>query len=248
MAKKTPAKKNQNEDLDLEENQEDQDSEDSDKEMNDRINSIVTSRLKRWGDQFASRLEQTIAKQLASVAAPKTEESDETEVDAAPVKKSKPDPKLSKLERELAETRRALEEEKTAKAKSDEAKARSEERSALEAALTDAGVTDKTLRGAALALLTSEGRIVRDEDGRIRWKGQDKYGSDTLQDPSLAAKAWAKSDGKAFMPAVNAGGSGSGPASNGKIPKAEIDKMTARERAGEEIRRATLGLPPLGDD
>lgn len=245
---KTPPKKNPPKnppDDDQDDDQDESGDDEADRDLDNRINSVITNRLKRWGDTFAKRMEETLAKSLAGVKPAESQtEGDDQEGDQTPAgKKAKLDPKLSKMERELAETRKQLQEEKEAKAKADEQAKRAQERSILEQSLTEAGITG-TLRGGALALLLGEGRIVRDDEGNVKFKGQDKYGQEVLIDPAKGVKDWAKTDGKAYVPAIDAGGSGGGNA-NGKLPKADVSKMSDRERASEEIRRATLGLPPL---
>ncbi len=244
MAKQKTPKTPPNPDPDETED-EDGDGEDESKDLDNRINSIVTNRLKRWGESFSKTIEGTITKALASKPVEIEDEDGEVEeTTKAKGKVPKPDPKLSKLERELTETRNALKAEQDAKKDAEEKGKRNEERTILDSVLAEAGITDKALRSGAQAMIMGDGKIVRDEDGKVKWKGQDKYGQDVLLDPTIAAKAWVKTDGKSYQPAVDAGGSGAGRSSN-SMPKGEWNKLSDREKAKEEIRRATLGLPPV---
>lgn len=245
MAKNPPNKKQQPKNSDPSDDDQDEDQEggeedEQERDLDSRINSIVTNRLKRFETSISKKIEDGFAKAMAA----RPSDGDQEGEEEAPAKGKKADPKLSKMERELADAKRALQESKEASEKKDADAKRNEEKSILEQSLMEAGLTDKALRGGALAYLLSEGRMVRDEEGKVKWKGQDKYGQDVLMDPAAGAKAWTKADGKSYLPAIDAGGSGGGP-SNGKVPKAQIDKMSPRDRAAEEIRRASLGLPPL---
>lgn len=92
--------------------------------------------------------------------------------------------------------------------------------------------------------------MVRDEEsGKIKFKGQDKYGMETLYDPKVGVKQWVLSEGKAFIPAVDAGGSGTGAARQGlgntNLTKGEFQKLSPQQKAAIELERASMGLGPV---
>lgn len=88
-----------------------------------------------------------------------------------------------------------------------------EERTALQAALTSAGIADARQQRAAMAILyTEEKRVTRNADGEIMFKTVDKYGDPVDRPLADGVKEWADSDdGKAFLPPKDARGSGAKP-------------------------------------
>jgi hypothetical protein len=186
---KKPKTENEDKDLETTETQDDEDTEDEDNEddaeaENRRINAIVTSRVKREMKAVNTQLQALMSK-LESMSTPskKEETEDEDEDTTTEDKKTQVDPKLSKkmtkLERELAEekaARKKAEEERTAE---QERGKKQEMRNVFSSALTELGVTDPKLLRAAINMLDEDGVMIRDEDGKIKFKGQDKYGIET---------------------------------------------------------------------
>lgn len=258
--KKPDSKKFDDEDAEGQEGTEDDDSDDEgdSQEANQRINAIVTNRVKREMKAVNQQLTAMMAK-LESLASPKGKESDgeddeDTDEETPKKIKAEPDPKLArkmqKLENELKEEREARKKAEIAQ-KDEQAKAaRQEMVGQFEAALTEHGVTDPKLRRAALMSLEADGYMVRDEEsGKIKFKGADKYGMETLFDPKAGVKQWVLSEGKSFIPAVDAGGSGTGGArqgvGNSSFTKGEYGKLSPQQKAAIELERASAGLPPL---
>ncbi len=232
------------------------DSDDTEAE-NRRINAIVTSRVKREMKGVLAQLS-TLTDAISKISpAKKADDDDDDDDDGEETeskKEAKIDPKLSrkmnKLERELADEREAR--KKAEKATADEAEKakRTEMVSQFDAALAEHGVTDPRLRRAALMSLEADGVMVRDDEtGKIKFKGQDKYGIETLYDPKVGLKQWVLSEGKSFVPAVDAGGSGTGGArqgaGNSNISRGEFGKLSPQAKAAIELERASMGLPPL---
>lgn len=260
--KKTPAKKPDkkpdDEDTEGQEGTEGEgdDEGDDEQEANQRINAIVTSRVKREMKAVNQQLSAMMAK-LESMAAPKgedTEGDDEGDEEPKDKKKAEPDPKLArkmqKLENELKEEREARKKAETAQKEEQAKAARQEMVGAFESALTEHGVTDPKLRRAALMSLEADGYMVRDEEsGKIKFKGADKYGMETLYDPKQGVKQWVLTEGKSFIPAVDAGGSGTGGArvgiGNTSLSKGEYGKLSPQQKASIDLERASSGLPPL---
>lgn len=227
------------------------------KDANRRFNAAITSRVKRE----LKPLQDTIAglKTLVETLSKSREEEDEDddqEESPPPAKKGKgsgsgESKKLSAMERRLkdAEDRATKAEQAT---KDQEAKAkRQEEDSTIIAALQKAGISDPKLARAALLSLRADEVITRDEEtGKIRFKHVDKYGEDFV-DPDVGIGKWIKGDGKVFIPAVQASGSGAGsvnsanPAAGSGLSKDQLSKLSKVERARIEIERASSGLPPL---
>lgn len=255
---KKPDKKPEDEDTEGQEGTEggegDDDSDDE-QDANQRINAIVTSRVKREMKGVLAQLA-TLTDAIGKLSAPKKEETDEEDEDEGDGKKAeaKPDPKLArklqKMENELKEEKEARKKAELAQ-KEERAKAeRTDMLGTFEAALTEHGVTDPKLRRAALRLLEEDGYMVRDEEsGKVKFKGQDKYGMETMFDPKAGVKQWVLNEGKSFIPAVDAGGSGTGGSrqgvGNANLTKGEFSKLSPQQKAAIELERASMGLGPL---
>lgn len=264
MAKKTPPKKpatkpdpDDEQDDDQKTDQDDDQDEDPE-EQNRRINAIVTNRVKREMKPLLSQLA-TLTEAIGKLSKPKDEEqddSDENDGEQSSSKEVKIDPKISrkmsKLERELAEERDARKKAELAQQEEASKSKRTEMLNQFESALAEHGVTDPRLRRAALRLLEEDGVMVRDEEsGKIKFRGQDKYGIETLFDPKAGIKAWVLGDGKSFVPAIDSSGSGTGGAKsigNSKLTQGEYGKLNPQQKAAIELERASMGLPPLGQD
>lgn len=265
MAKtKTPGKKkpedkageSQTEDTDSENPEDEEEDEDDVAEENRRINAIVTSRVKREMKGVLASLASLSEKLDGISSSKKTEDTEDTdeETETKPVVE---DPKLArkmtKLEKELAEekaARKKAEEERSAEA--DRGK-KAEMRQAFQTVLTEYGLTSPRLMRAALDQLEQDGVMIRDEEGKIKFKGQDKYGIETNFDPKAGLKAWIAGDGKEFVPAIEAGGSGTGSArgtGNGTtaLTAKDIKGMTPQQLASINLERACSGMPPLGEE
>lgn len=257
--KKTPAKKPdpKKTDEETEETEETtEETEEAEEDDNQRINAIVTSRVKREMKAVNAQLAQ-LTEMMKTMASKKSEESEEeTEETEETTEKpqAKPDLKtqrqLTKLQKELQEERDARKKAETAQKEEQAKAARQDMLSQFDAALTEHGVTDPKLRRAALMSLEADGYMVRDEDtGKIKFKGQDKYGIETLYDPKAGVKQWVQTEGKSFIPAVDAGGSGTGAARQGvgntNLTKGEYSKLSAQQKAAIELERASSGQPPL---
>jgi hypothetical protein len=262
MAKKTPPKKpatKPDPDDETEDQTEDQEETDEDpEEQNRRINAIVTNRVKREMKPLLSQLA-TLTEAIGKLSKPKDEDqddSDETDSETTTQKEVKIDPKMSrkmsKLERELAEERDARKKAEQAQIDAQNKTKHNEMLSQFESALAEHGVTDPKLRRAALRLLEEDGVMIRDEEsGKIKFKGQDKYGIETLYDPKVGIKSWVLGEGKSFVPAIDASGSGTGGAKsigNSKLTQGEYGKLSPQQKASIELERASMGLPPLGQD
>lgn len=259
--KKSPAKKttteaeNQEETQEAENQEETQEEDGNDgEEENRRINAIVTNRVKREMKGVLASLA-AMQKTLETMSSKGKSEGDEdtdeeTETAAAPkraVEDPKTSKKLTKLERELAEERAERIKAQKERAEEHERNRRNEMRSQFQNALSEYGISDPLLMEAALDRLERSGQMIRDEDGKIKFKGQDKYGIETNFDPKTGLKSWVQTEGKSFVPAVDAGGSGAAPARvSGNSPsRGEFNKLSAAQKAAIEIDRASQGLPPL---
>lgn len=267
---KAPKKKPQDtdEDQDSKESEttdedQDDDTEDDAAEENRRINAIVTSRVKREMkavNQTLQAMQETL-KGLATSKKPETDEDEEDEegTDSKESKKeTQVDPKISKkisrMERELADeklARKKAEEERTQEL---ERGKKAEMRTIFQSHLTEYGLTSPRLMRAALDQLEQDGVMIRDEDGKIKFKGQDKYGIETLFDPKVGLKSWVNGDGKEFVPAVEAGGSGTGGSVRGTgngtqaLTQKDLKKMSPQQLAAINLERACSGLPELEVD
>ena len=263
MAKqKTTPKKpsDENTDTDETETDTDTDTETDPEEENKRINAIVTNRVKREMKPLLQMMQQ-MQETMKSMAPKKDEDEEETEetdteTETAQTQK-KPAPKandatskrMTRLERELAEQKARAEKAERERAEQAEASKRQEMRNIFQGALAEYGIKDPLLLEAALDRLEKTGQMFRDEDGKVKFKGVDKYGIDTNFDPRVGLKTWVEKEGKSYVPAVEAGGSGSGGARNGgehtNMGKSQYAKLSEVEKARIELDRASQGLPPL---
>jgi hypothetical protein len=235
----------------------DEDTDEDPEDLDRKINAIVTSRLKRELKPFGAQLS-TIAKQLESMSqTPKKEETDEDEEE--PTKKPVEDPKAAKrlmrLEKELAEEKAARTKAEKERVEEAERSKRNEMRNSFASILTELGITSPRLQRAALDQLEQDGIMIRDEDGKVKFKGQDKYGIEQTFDPKVGLKTWIANDGKEFAPAVDAGGSGTGGtvrnigANAGTGLRARsLTSSRLSKRASINLERACTGLPPLGEE
>lgn len=271
---KTPKPRTTDEDpddLDPDDSEDETDPEDMEK----KINAIVTNRVKRALKPFEKLLGDLGGKIDALGKKPATsEDDDDTDDDdddavdpavaataganaatpgkpAAQTQEKPADAKWrKKMEKDLREEREKRETaEKAQQAAADKAK-KDEERTTIMRALEKAGVTDPKAQRAAYLTMVEDGLVTRDDDGKVCIKSVDKYGDEELVSPGAGAAQWAKSDGKSFMPAVDAGGSGQGGAHNvsestRKMTKQEYSKLDKVEKAKIELWRASNGMPPL---
>lgn len=262
MAKqKTPGKKPQSKNTEdpkpkdgEEENEEEENEEEEEEdpqEQNRRINAIVTSRVKRELKGITAELA-TVKGLLEKLANPKEEEEEGKETPGEEGKEetdSKTAKKLTRLERQLAEEREARKAaEKSREEEADKAK-RSEMKNLYASILTEYGCTDPNLNRAALVILEENGIMVRDENDKIKFKGADKWGVETLLDPKVGLKTWIAGDGKSFVPAIDAGGSGTGGTGQGlgntKFTSKDLKNLTPKQIAEINFDRAFTGQPAL---
>jgi hypothetical protein len=195
-----------------------------------------------------AQMQETLTKMSTKPAVDEDAEDGEPEAPKKSVEDPKATKRFTRLEKELAEEREARKKAERIQAEQAESAKRNEMRGQFQQALTEHGISDPRLMRAALDQLEQDGFMVRDEGDKIRFKGNDKYGIETLFDPKVGLKNWVQQEGKSFVPAVDAGGSGSNPARNnmGSNPsKGEFSKLSAAQKAAIEIDRASQGLPPL---
>lgn len=248
-------------DLDLE----DQEDEPNPEAMEKKINAIVTNRVKRALKPFEKLLGDLGGKidALGKKPAESTEDDQDEDQDEDPAQVITPGKAAAqtqekpadakwrkKMEKDLREEREKRETAEAAQAAAADKAKKDEERTTIMRALEKAGVTDPKAQRAAYLTMVEDGLVTRDDDGKICIKSVDKYGDEELVSPGAGASQWAKSDGKAFMPAVDAGGSGQGGAHNvnentRKMTKQEYGKLDKVEKAKIELWRASNGMPPL---
>ncbi len=235
----------------------DEDSDNAEAE-NRRINAIVTSRVKREMKPLLSMMTQ-LQETIKAQAAKKPEESQDDDTDDGdessdskkPVVDTKMSKKMARIEAQLAEERTARKKAEQERAEEQERGKTTEMRTIFDSALTEHGVSDPVLRRSALREIEAQGYMVRDEDGKIKFKGTDKWGVETLFDPKTGLKDWVTKEGKSFIPAVDAGGSGTGGSrgtGNGDpLTNKQFNKLSDQQRASINLERACAGLPALGE-
>lgn len=255
--KTPPGKKPVDPDEDPEDTEEQEEEQADPEEQNRRINAIVTSRVKREMKAVTTQLTQ-MQEMIKNLAIPKTPDEDsEDDVDpgespaakkARVVADSKQAKQLQKLQQELAEEKSKREQAEKSRVEEHDKSRRQEMVNLYDSALQEQGVSDPKLRRAALITLEQDGLMMRDEDGKVKFKGTDKYGIETNLDPKLGLKSWVNGEGKSFVPAVDAGGSGGGGSrgvDTAKLTKGEFGKLSPGQKASIELERAMTGQPPL---
>lgn len=213
----------------------------------EQLNAAIAGKLSDFKKSLPKLLEaplQQFGAQLLESLKPQGEEE-------SPKGKSKPDPELDKLRKENQATKDALSKMQADQERAAQAVKREKSRGLLEASLTAAKVHPKLL-GAATRLL--EDSVGESEDGRIVFKRQNAYGITEEVSVEQAIKDWSKTDdGKAFVIAPNARGSGGGPTPRPVFPPnvqnqrgvqdpkaVEMDKIQSAKR---ELANAFLDLP-----
>jgi hypothetical protein len=245
------------------EGDEDGDGEGDTNERNRRLNAMVTGRVKRALGPITAQLAALSAKldtlgKKPSGGEDTDDDSDDDEQEATPPpsRRGRAEPKeskkLSALERRVRDAEERASKAELAQKEQAEKARRGEEDAAIGGALQKAGITDPRVVKAITLSLRSDEVIVRDEEtGKIRFKTVDKWGTEDFVDPDAGIAKWIKAEGKVFLPAVPASGSGAGGATGANtstgtgLSREARSKLSPVERARIEIERASSGLPPL---
>lgn len=215
-------------------------------ELDAKLNAAITNHGKRQAASLTQSLGKLLEEKLAGFA-PQTPEPKPADDVAA---------KLAALETQLKAERKAREDADKAREESENRRKMDEQRSAVSTALRDAGV-NPTMAKAAQALLEAEGRIVRDDSGAVGFKVVDKYGGESVRPLGEGLGEWFKGDGKPFVPAKAAGGSGGSPskapaaaagASKPKPTTPEDRSADAVQAARADLARALMGQPPADEE
>jgi hypothetical protein len=210
----------------------------------DQFNKATSARDKR----LMERLEKTMAEHFSKLvpkAVEPTEEEEES-VDAKPVDKSTATPapndatasELKRLRKRLEASEKEREAEKKAREEQSAKSALAEERAKLGDALTAANVDSKWHRAAMALLHTEDKRVRRNAEGKVIFLDDD---GDEME-LGAGLKHWLTTDdGKKFVPARGASGSG---AVGGKAPINLTDKKGKRADAANALVAAMLGRTP----
>lgn len=154
-----------------------------------------------------------LQKQLDELAT-KLKPSDPDPADKGTKGKGEPDAAVAALQKQLDEQKAQLLAAERARVDAERKSVMDANRAKVRDALIAAGVDASAMHIVMPALETS-GQLVLDGDA-IGWKGKDNYGLDAVLPFEAGAKAWASSpDGKRFIPASNASGTGDNPNRNG---------------------------------
>lgn len=201
-------------------------------DLDAKLNAVVTSHTKRLEGSLAKKLEALLASAIPKPAEPDPEEND--------IKGQ-----LKALQAQLASERKAREDAERRGEEERKSRQRDEEHNALSSALRDAGITNPVQVKAAQALLLTEGRVTRTEDGKVAFKVVDKYGAENLVDLAAGVGSWAKEDGKYFLPPKDVKGSGGGTAKTpaGKLSDPKAAQAAKQDAAAHDLVAAILGLP-----
>lgn len=192
-------------------------------------NRAAADHAKRTAAKYEKQLEEQKARYEAMLA----ERADPAKVEPKPEPKGNPAEDLMAVRMKEMEARDAAREKERAKEKAEfeEKKAAAlvaEERAATIEALKEIGVSGPPAQAAHL-LLRSEGRLGRDDDGKVVFL-EPKEGYTDKSPVGEGIKRWADTEaGKAFLPPKGVGGSGNKGGGNARGPKA----TTRAERVAE---------------
>lgn len=188
----------------------------------DMVNKIVTEREKRTINKLEKKLEEMFARQ-ASLMTPSTASTEDHEVEDAKKVSKRIKEMETKMAKQVEEIRAEAQREKQAARKA-------EEKVAMQAALQSAGVAN--LKG-AMAVLESDGKFGRDENGQIRFfVPKDGYVDELSLEEGL--KAWlASDDGKHYLPPTGTVGSGNAPTR--RNPRGNLNPAEKRQEAYQAI-------------
>jgi hypothetical protein len=129
------------------------------------------------------------------------------------------DPRLAELEARMRAADKRAEEERAAREGERKARLAEEERNLTVQALAAAEITGELQEG-ALLVLQAQGRIGRDEAGKVVWLEQKEGYVDKIPVADGVRKWATEGAGKAYLPARGVGGSGTKPPTGAKPPAA----------------------------
>lgn len=153
---------------------------------------------------------------------------------AAPAAGAVIDPRITELEARMRAADKRAEEERAARENERKARLAEEQRNLTVQALAAAEITGELQEG-ALLVLQAQGRIGRDDAGKVVWLEQKEGFVDKLP-LAEGVKKWAnEGPGKAYLPARGVGGSGTKPPVNGGKPPAPGGKGVAAQQAKRDL-------------
>jgi hypothetical protein len=210
-----------------------------------RVNAAISTQLSRFRQSFEKDVAGTISKSLeplasrmealTTIGAGGDDKKDKGKGDEAAEIQKKADARIAELERKYADSESKRESET-------KARARDEERAALSQALRTAGIGDNRLRAAVALLYNEDARVGRNDGGEIIFKIPKAGYTDevTLED---GITGWLTTEeGKTFLPARGAGGSGG---TGSPHQKRRSGPSTKEERVADARRtlREASGIP-----
>jgi hypothetical protein len=198
--------------------------------VNAAVNGAVTNHLTRFKKQFTEEITSTlnstlspIGEQLKALA-----ETQATRQQQAPGKGQPGEipqeirDSMLRYENRIKELEQQNKAEREAREVEKSTRLREEERNKLATVLREKGIPDVQVRAAVALLHTEDKRVARTDDGRVVFKGVDE---------------WLKTDeGKAYMPARQAAGSGGQPARQGASTPGD-----KRAQATNDLAKILLG-------
>lgn len=211
------------------------DTTDVEKLIDSKVNAAISTHLSRFRTSLEKDIGGTIAKSLEPFGA-KLEALGNKPLDEGKKKdKEAIDEDRRKDQARIADLENKYSEEKKQREAEASARAREEERGALQTALRTAGIEDNRLRAAVALIYGEDQRVGRADNGDIVFKVQKAgYVDEVTLDDGIGD--WLKSDeGKTFLPARGAAGSGAS-GSNHQRKKG----ATTKEERIAEARHALL--------
>ena len=214
--------------------------------VNAKVNAAISTHLGRFRQSFEKDLTANISKMMEPITgklesfgelAEKLQNPSEGDQGQQTSQELE---ELKKAQARIAELERKNQEAEAAAQATERKRLQAEERNALTQALRNSGIEDTRIRAAVSLIYNEDQRVGRAEDGSIIFKvPKAGYTDEVTLDEGLAD--WLKTDeGKAFLPARSAIGSGGrpspagrrGPAS-GAEKKAEARQLLAQMMMGD---------------
>lgn len=222
--------------------------------LNAMMNRVMTGRLARDKQSDAKAISEAMAEQFAKMKEELKGEilgPEPKEIETTGGKKkvdSEIAAQLEALKKQNDRIQKQLEEAQAEKARVEQANWEAGARGALNAALRKAGVNNDDLLAGAAELLYK--RIGKGEGGKPTVKVQREGYEEDLEIEKFVTGEWAKGQGKAFLPAKPAAGSGGHRVANSNPGRASstdgelLSQMRNRALGAME----NLAFGPTGDD
>lgn len=222
---------------------------DLEKQIDARINAALGTHMTRFRNSFERDLKKNVETMLTKAVSPFgkqleelnkkfTQKPKEPKDDTTRDYEARLDEERKKFEARQRELEAAFKQERELREATEHRTRVDEEKHALRAALSNAGITGPHQRAAVSLLYNEDSRVIRNEDGEIRFSVQKAgYTDEVSLDEGITD--WLKTDeGKAFLPPKGAGGSGANGSQAGRPTRGPRNKNEAKAIARLKLAEA----------